>query len=179
MEIKAKNFEFGIKRGAKTKTVLPQAMLRGSFDSSQAKYLNFIKEIEPSTVPARFELPDFACLPIKTFVFRQTPKSRPRERKVMVVKQVENARRNKTKLSRMSMHKLISVEQEEDTEKTRKIGKNRPMTCKNRVSITRNSMSQMSMLMENGYKMFDIEEVLSVANRELDMKQLKHGYVYR
>ena len=174
-------------RPSSARCIPPQRWMRGSLQtvinssiSSNVKCMPCLQDIGTSTFPAKFEDPEITTLPIRNITFELTPaSSSARNRKVIVLKYLKTPTDKHPKKLQRSMLRFFNLSSQDHSKrnsicKTSSGISTRPATSKSTGPITKRVLSELNFDHPPGSRLFDIREVLSVAQGEINLKNLKY-----
>ena len=141
-----------------------------------------LQDIGTSTSPLKFEEFEVTTVPIQNITFKVTPriKSQGRRRRVLVVKYLKTNEMQNTpqsKNSNRSLVKFFEVAQKQESLKkspnNRIPSTSRPVTSKSQGPVHKRVFSEINLDYPAGSRLFDICEVLSIAQGEINLRNLK------
>lgn len=140
-----------------------------------------LQDIGTSTSPLKFDEFDVTTVPIQNITFKVTPTNpQQRKRRVLIVKHLgnnESLNTTQSKNSNRSLVKFYDVAQKRDsTKKSQKIripSTSRPVTSKSQGPVHKRVFSEINLDYPAGSRLFDICEVLSIAQGEINLRNLK------
>jgi hypothetical protein len=143
-----------------------------------------VQDMGTSTSPLKFDDFEASPVPIQTLTFKSSKVSAPeRHRRVLIVKYLRsepskssNSRKSSERRSSRSLLKYFDMMNKPDQSfnpGSRGSASSRPVTCRSSGPVNKRVFSELNLDYPAGSRMFDICEVLSVAQGEFNMRYLR------
>ena len=142
-----------------------------------------LQDIGTSTSPLKFEEFEVTTVPVQNITFKATPRIKSqgsRRRRVLVVKYLKTHEMQNTphsKNSNRSLVKFFDIAQKQESPKkspnSRIATTSRPNTGKSQGPVHKRVFSEINLDYPAGSRLFDICEVLSIAQGEINLRNLK------